>query len=174
MRTYLQHGRRHGPHGSDPIPNLPGISWISGYQNSISVASGSTSYTQVDLTSSTYYTNDTAIFSVVASNGLTISSGKDGLYVAQVYVNFACSGATSSGAAEVAWNLSGFGSDEIRGGAAYLPSFLANSALVTATQAFPLIGSSASPISLKQTGGATATVDVQFVVYRLTDDIGNF
>ena len=174
MRSYLQHGRRHGPHGSDPIPNLTGCSWISGYQAGISVASASTPATQVDLTSSTYYTNDTEIFSVVASNGLTIASGKDGFYVAQVSAHFSCASAPTTTAAEVTWNLSGFGSDEIHGGAAYLPSFLANSALVTATQGFPLIGSSASPIALKQTGGATATVDIQFTVYRLTDDVGNF
>lgn len=174
MRPYLQHGRRHGPDGSDPIPGISSSSsrWITGYQNNISVPTGTTA-TQVDFTSSVYYSNDYTTFGVTASNGLTIAGS--GFFIAYAYAVFQTL-STATGTCELVWNIGGFGNDETRGAASYLPAsgLLGGDALVTATQGFVLSGGTSSPIALKQDSGNTATVNIQFTVVRLDTGTGDF
>ena len=64
MRDYLQHGRRHAPGGTDPIPGLgAGISWayISG-SNPTSCPHGTNTLLVAD--QANFYTNDSAVFDV--------------------------------------------------------------------------------------------------------------
>ena len=65
MRDYLQHGRRHGVGGSDPIPGLGGsaLSWayISG-NTATSCPHGTNTYLVAD--QANFYTNDSAVFDV--------------------------------------------------------------------------------------------------------------
>ncbi len=172
QRNYLQHGNRHRSTGTDPIPGLS-LGWISGYQSGITVPSQSTPATQIDLTSATVNTNDTTSFSIVASNGLTIN--QPGFYVAVVYGIFGAAGTVGT-PAEIVWNLSGLG-DQIHGQAPFLTGISGTNALVHATQGFPVDPSSvgtAAPLALKQVSLAAATVAIEFTVFRVTDDYGDF
>lgn len=90
MRQYLQHGRRHGPGGSDPIPGLGTSSLPFIVANGfISVTSFPTSNNYVDL--NLYATNNDTLFgievgtgSLSATNGISVS--EYGVY--RAWLNF--------------------------------------------------------------------------------------
>lgn len=68
---YLQHGRRHSPTGSDPIPGLPtggGISWAYISQTGTSSCAG-TSTTSLGATAGNFYTNDSSMYQAAANTG---------------------------------------------------------------------------------------------------------
>lgn len=67
MRDYLQHGRRHGPQGSDPIPGLAtgsGINWayISAEPTGGFSVDTTGGVNELDIDGSNLYTNDPSIY----------------------------------------------------------------------------------------------------------------
>lgn len=94
-RSYLQHGSRHAPTGSDPIPGLGGIPFIAA-NGFVSVTSSpaSDNYVSLDL----YATSDDSIFGIdfgtgglSSTYGITISQA--GAY--RVWYSFIFSAATN-------------------------------------------------------------------------------
>jgi len=60
-RDYLQHGRRHGPNGSDPIPMLVN-DWMT---TNTGVSVPNSTVTNMPLTSITYQTDDGSVYTPV-------------------------------------------------------------------------------------------------------------
>lgn len=93
--TYLQHGRRHGQTGTDPIPPLGWALYDSGGLISVGAGAGQT-YVDLNYSGGYLFTNDeTGLFGLAAGTG-----SKNGFTVAEVGVyrvswNFAITSATA-------------------------------------------------------------------------------
>ncbi len=65
MRPYLQHGRRHAPTGTDPIPGLGPSPWayIPGDANGfVNITAGQSKILTMDMTAGDWYTNAPSTF----------------------------------------------------------------------------------------------------------------
>lgn len=89
MPDYLQHGRRHSPGGSDPIPGIGGISWAYISQSG-TTSCAATSTTTLSATAANFYTNDSAMFQAA------LNSGHEGIEILKTGHYYVTANVTSS------------------------------------------------------------------------------
>lgn len=103
MRPYLQHGRRHGPSGSDPIPGLGGAALVYAFDDGEDGTFSDTGFgstQRVSLTSGDFETNDSSVYASASyggDNGIQINAV--GTYEVAASAYALASGTPASGAA---------------------------------------------------------------------------
>lgn len=108
LLSYLQHGRRHGPQGSDPIPGF-GITndWVLAFTGATSVSStgpSSPTLTNIPFDSIGYQTDDGSIYATATGAVNYISIKVAGTYLVHVFGNY---GEGNSGYGMASANIAG-------------------------------------------------------------------
>lgn len=90
MRSYLQHGRRHGRNGSDPVPGLYN-DWVLAFTGATSVSStgpASPTLTNVPFDSIGHQTDDGSVFEAKTGTVNYIAMKQVGTYLVHVFGNY--------------------------------------------------------------------------------------
>lgn len=171
MPEYLLHGRRHGPTGSDPIPGL-GAALPSMYGAGLLSGFLPSSVTAKTITVNSIFTgtSDASIMEPNSSDNAWYIN-ENGVYLAVVSILVSITGSPSAGAyAEATWNLNDDHGVGLLGG--QIVSFVsrAGGAVAALGGSIPLNVDAPpidAPITIAQTSGVTADVQVEALVTQL-------
>lgn len=151
------------------------VSWASLFDNNIPVPAGST-FTQYDFTAAGFYTNDSATFTVDATNGLTLNSV--GWYAFGYTLNWEIDGATTAGYVQSQLNIPNIGGHSSTPHVLYVPGG-GGTYYATTLEAwgFPMKSStvgSHGKLFLRQFSDVDAIVQMSFGISLLSASHGNF